>query len=344
MSAPPRPPRRILLIQLRRLGDVLLSTPLLIDLNRAFPAARLDWLVGDAAAPLLDGHPLITERIVYDRTRTAGMWMEIRRRRYDWIVDVQSNPRTALLTRLSGAPVRVGWDVRGWGWVYTHRLTRSRLPEWVVRERQRLLELVGVPVAPNLPTIALTAAERAAGAADAAALGLGSEPRVGLLMAAGERSKEWSVEQFADLAGRLASEGIAPLVFRDRSDDTKADRLASLESRAVIAPALPLRRFLGLLATCRVFVSSDTGPAHMAAALGVPTVTFFGPSLPASWSPGLPTTIALREEHVPCLGCRLNVCPIGHDCMRDLSPARVASQVHALLALPRDLPAVGAPR
>jgi len=341
----PAAPNRVLVIQLRRLGDVLLTSSLLDDLHTAFPSAQLDFLVGAAAAPVLDHHPLIHERIIYDRSRTIGMWREIRSRHYDWIVDVQSSPRTAQLVRLSGARVRVGWRVDGWGWVYTHRLTRKRAPEWVVRERERLLELVGVPPLTALPRLTLTESERRAGQDEARALGLATSPYVGLLLSAGEPSREWRVDGFAELAERLHADGVVPLVFLGTDDQERAAQFRRRTSAGVFTPeALPLRRFLGLLAGCRAFVSGDTGPAHMATALGVPRVTLYGPSPPATWNPGLPTTPPVFAPNVPCLGCCLNVCPIGHDCMRDLSAERVHAAVRALLVSSGGLPARAAAR
>jgi heptosyltransferase-2 len=69
----------------------------------------------------------------------------------------------------------------------------------------------------------------------------------------------------------------------------------------------------------------------MAAAVGVPTVTIFGPTSPVAWSPGLATTLVVRDERVPCLGCRHDVCPIGHDCMHGVTPEMVMQRVRALL-------------
>src|SRR6478609_8863906 len=124
------PPRieRILLIQLRRLGDVILSTALLDDLRRALPNASVDMLVGAA--------------------------------HYDAVFDIQGSMRTAMITRASGAPLRVGWKVRAAPLAYTHALARGGAAEYVVRRRRRLLELVGIEVGTSLPRIALSERER----------------------------------------------------------------------------------------------------------------------------------------------------------------------------------------
>ncbi|MFN2398028.1 MAG: glycosyltransferase family 9 protein [Gemmatimonadaceae bacterium] len=331
------PPERVLLVQIRRLGDVVLTMPLLGDLRRAFPSARLDFLVGDSAAPLLANHPHLDERVLLDRDHPLRMWNYIRARRYDWIVDVQSSPRTAPIAMMSGARVRIGWDVTGWGWVYTHRLSRSGRPaEYVLRERRRLLELAGVPVSDDLPRLYVTTQERAQGEVDLIATGArAGSPRVGFLLSAGEPSKEWRLEGFAELAESLSAMGIAPVLFQPPGDTPVVARLLALTKSVNVLPILELRRFLAALAGCDALVSGDTGPAHMARALGVPTATIFGPSSPVLWSPTLPTAAVVRDERVPCLTCQLNICPIGHDCMVGVTSSMVLARVHEILGNPR---------
>ena len=296
---PPRisRPRRILVSQLRRLGDVVLTTALLEDLRRAFPDTPVDFLIGDRAAPLIEHHPLVSERLTYDRAHPTRTWRAVRARRYDWIIDPQSSPRTAPVAVISGAPVRAGFGVRGWGWVYTHRLARAGRPvEYVARERQRLLEMLGVPIGPPRTQLVLTDAERAAGRSRLDAQGLGRPaPVVALVLSSGEAKKEWAVGHFAALATALASGGLRPVLLETPGDAEKvaAVRGTSSELRHLDLPGL--RDFMSTLAACDVLASADTGPAHMATALGVPRVTIYGPEPPAAWAPlDDPRVIALR--------------------------------------------------
>jgi ADP-heptose:LPS heptosyltransferase len=327
-------PRGILLIQIRYLGDVVLSTALLEDLHCAFPHAAIDFLVGDAAAPLLLEHPLIRERIVLDVDHPVAMWRRVRARHYDWVIDVQGNLRTAMLTRISGAQVRVGWRVRAWPLAYTHALPRGGGPEYVVRERRRLLGLVGVPATSAGPRLYLSAEERERGEHDAIAAGASpAAPRVGILLSTREPAKNWRVEGFAELATALASEGVTPLVFQTPGDEWRVQRLRQLAPSAAVVPPLDVRRFVGVLAACHVFVSGDTGPAHMADALAVPRVTIFGPTSPVSWAPAHPNAIAVRDELAPTvrLRHRARLAAAGHDLTAGVSPAMVEAAVWKLL-------------
>lgn len=334
---PPSPPlpRRILVIQLRRLGDVVLTTALLDDIAGAFPNAAVDFLVGPAAAPLLAGHPLIGERIVFDAARRKAMMREVRSRRYDWVLDLQGSLSTSMLTRASGARVRLGWRVRGWRLWYTHAKSRKGPIEYVVRERRRLLELAGIAVGDSLPRIHLSAEEREQGERDARSAGAPPNTlRVGLLLSTREPAKDWKVDGFAEVACSLAADGITPLVFQAGGDEERVERVRALAPGAVIVPPLDLRRFLGVLVTASAFVSGDTGPAHMADALGVPRVTIFGPTPSAAWSPGLSTTVSVQGPgaRIVRIRDRASMLAQGHDFTGGVTPEMVLGPLRRLLA------------
>ena len=327
-------PRRVLLIQLRRLGDVVLTTALLDDISSAFPDAAIDFLVGPAAAPLLVGHPRIRERIVFDAGRRKTMTREVRSRRYDWVVDIQGSLTTSMIARASGARVRLGWRVRGWQLWYTHARSRKGPLEYVVRERRRLLELAGVCVGDSLPRIHLSDGERELGERDARSCGAPPDVRrVGLLLSTREPAKDWSVEGFADVASALAADGVTPVIFQIPGDEDRIERVRVLAPSAVIVPPLELRRFLSVLATTSVFVSGDTGPAHMADALGVPRVTIFGPTPSLAWSPGLPTTVSVMGPGARTVAIRdrAGMHARGHDFTGGVTPEMVLGPVRRLL-------------
>src|SRR3569623_614699 len=297
------PPRiqRILLIHLRRLGDVLRSTALLDDLRCALPEAQIDMLVGRHAAPLVAGHPLLRSRIVLEDRGTLGTAKLVRESAHDAVFDRQGSRRTAMITRASGAPLRVGWKVRAAPLAYTHTLARGGAPEYVVRRRRRLLELAGIPVSDTLPRITLTAHERLQGEVDLRSAGAPpAGRRVAFALVTSSPARDWPIERFAALANALLDRGSTPIVLTAGTPTSIAGKMRALCPRATLVPALDgnrdreMRRFLGVLAACDVLLSGDTGPAHMADALGVPRVTLYGPTTPDNYAPGLPTTVALR--------------------------------------------------
>ena len=334
----PRPsvatPRRILIIQKGKFGDVTLTTALADDLHRAFPDARVDFGVGAAAAPLLAHHPAIAECVIIDAAPAWRLAPAIRARRYDWVVDVQGSARTALLTRWSGAPVRIGWDVRFRRAAYTHRLTRDRPPEYAADERRRLLALAGVPTGDTLPRLALTAEERDAGERAMQAAGApAGRPRIGLLLATGAPRRDWPVEHFAALVPLLRGANLAPVAFDAPGGEIMLAALRARVPDLPVLPRMPLRGFLGALAACRALVSGDTGPAHMADALGVARVTIFELTAPEQWiSPraraialASPRAVPQREAH------RRRELAAADAYPADVTPARVLEAVRTLV-------------
>jgi ADP-heptose:LPS heptosyltransferase len=327
-------PGRILLIQKGLLGDVVLTTALLDDLHRAFPSAKIDFGVGAAAAPLLLNHPLIAERVIVDAAPPLRLAGEIRRRRYDWVVDVQSSPRTAILTRLSGAPVRIGWRQRVWSAAYTHPVERVLDREYAVRARRRLLEAAGIAVGDTLPHLEITAEERAAGERALVEAGApAGTRRVGMQLSTSERARNWPLAHFAALVRSVRAAGWVPVVFDAPGDEARIAQLRALAPDVVIAPR-GLRRFLGELAACDVFVSGNTGPAHMADALGVPRVTIFGATPALAWAPPRPTVIALAGAKPPHADrkARARAAKDGEEYSADVLPEQVFGAVRTLLA------------
>lgn len=325
-------PQRVLIVQLRRLGDVTLSTALLPDLHRAWPTAALDWLVASAAAPLLEHHPLVSERLVLEKPHAVRLWRPVRGRRYDCVIDVQSSVSTAGLTWLSGAPVRVGWDARGRGWAYTHPVERRlRQPVYVPRDRGRMLTALGLPLSEPEPRLYLTLEERAEGAKLVRALA-GARPCVGIVLTTSNAAKDWAAEKFAAVARALSENGVAAVVFRT-PDGASRERAfhAAAGDAALFAPVTPVRSLLALIASSDVFLSGDTGPAHMATAVGVPRVTVYGPSLPEEWTPDSPMAVGVRDRDARCVACARSQPDGAHTCLEALDPSTVLAPVRDLL-------------
>src|SRR3954469_1461624 len=125
--------QRILLVRLREIGDVVFTTPAIAALRTRFPAAHLTYIVEPAAAPIVAGNPHLNDIIVAPRARGIGglvgdvaLGRRLRALRYDVAIHFHGGPRASLLTCLSGAPVRIGYDVAARAWMYTHRIARSR--------------------------------------------------------------------------------------------------------------------------------------------------------------------------------------------------------------------------
>jgi lipopolysaccharide heptosyltransferase II len=326
---------KILIIQLRRIGDIIVTTPVIGALREAFPDAVIDFLSEPMGEPVLRGQPGLNEAILFRKEKFFSLLAEIRRRRYDCVLDFLNTPRSAQIVLASGAGVRVGFDVPFWGLVYNRRVRPASQPKYIVEQKFDLLRALGLNPRPALPGIRL-AEEDFVGAKGWWEKNELSRFRniVGLAPAHRRAIRQWPEEKWAGLIPLLLSdEGRAMLLFGGPGEESLMERLAApFPDRAFPVPTGPLRQAASVMSRCRAVVSNCSGSMHLAVASGVPTVTIYGPTMPEVWNPRRPPHRYVRAHGLACLGCHLDVCPYKHECMDWISPERVAGEVEAVLS------------
>lgn len=328
-----REPRSILVTRLRFLGDVILTTPVLAALARAFPGAAVDYLCERPFDQVLAGHPHLRRVLAFDREREgmAALLGRIRGR-YDAVIDLFGNPRSAWLTGLSGAPVRVGGGRFPRSLLYNRRPAPGEPRESAVRHHLRFAEVLCGPQPHADPLVVAGEAQRAEGRRLLEDRGLGGDT-VAILTGASQPNKEWPAAAFVRLAAQISMAGRHRPVFLGQPG--KRERLARIRelshSQVVILPELEIAALAGLLANCRALVTADGGVMHLAVALGVPTLALFGPSDPAVWFPygHLPHAELLCVE-AGCRPCHRHECPDPF-CMEDIDPELAFARLRALL-------------
>jgi len=214
------------------------------------------------------------------------LW-QLRARRYDWVIDLYGNPRSALLAVWTGAKVRVGPARRGRRHLYTHPIPPAEGSLSAIAHHLRFLAALGLKPEGKAPRIALTEREREDGRARLeAALPCGS-PRVGIHPGNRWPAKRWPEERFAALAGSIPRLGARAVVLAGPGEEHLARRVASgAEGEEVpIIGGLPLRAAWGVIAALDALVTVDGSPLHAGPALQVPTVGILGPTEPEIWFP-----------------------------------------------------------
>jgi len=343
------PAKRILVTRMKFIGDVVLTTPLLQSLRAAYPSAHIAYMAEAHACSLLRHHPAVDELIGYDFSRPAileqtRVALALRRERFDLALDLFSNPRSALLTYLSGARVRVGLARRGRGRLFTHQVHDDGAPKTAIEFHNQFLHAIGVTPGSARPSLVVTAEEREAMLRRLRTIaGDGVRKRRLVLLHAGATwpSKQWGAGQYAELAGLLSRRaGVGVLLTGGvRDDATLGEVEEKSQGDAQRVGALTLRELAALLSLADAFVGNDGGPMHISAAMGTPTVGIFGPGEEQIWFPYSESFghRALRED-VSCHPCHLNVCNRPGDsymeCMKKLSPERVLGAVLRALEHP----------
>lgn len=343
-------PRRLLAVNLNYLGDVLFTTPALSVLRARFPRAVIDTFVGERAATLLEGNRDVDRIIPRPPRGGLGRNRALRRvlldGRYDAVLLFQSIlASAALAASTTRVPVRVGFAQDGCAFFLTHSVAPRRPGEHVVDAYVRLAEATaeaafgpqpGTPPPPRLK-IALAAEERAWADEFIRASEI-TRPVAALVIgtSSGRPQKRWPEEYWPLLADRLwNAAGVASVLIGGPEEIEVASRVRAA-ARSPVASAVGRtspRQMAALTARCGVVVSGDTGPLHVATAVGTPTVALFGstdPSETGPWGGGVSANVLY--DALACAPCRKSpTCGGRFDCMRALVPERVFDAVLSLL-------------
>jgi lipopolysaccharide heptosyltransferase I len=338
---------RFLIVRLGALGDIVHAIPVAAALRRAYPDARIDWLVSAKHREILDLVPVVDRRLVVnDRGGRGGgasllaAVRELRRARYDVALDLQGLIKSALLARLSGAPRVVGFRGAyarepmaqlfytdrhdpGRGGMFDRRETRH-----VVEINLGLLQAIGLTA--GRPEFPIDPVESAA----ARAVGERTGGRYALLNpGAAWPNKRWPPERFGALAAELRSRhGLASAVLWGPGEEGLAkEAVAHSSGTAIATDRTTIADIVALARGAAVMVSGDTGPTHIAAAVGTPLVGIYGPTRPARNGPLAAADVTVSRDAV-CQCHHLRRCKLDRMCLLDIEVAEVAAAVQRRLA------------
>lgn len=375
--------KRILIIKLSAMGDVIHTVPLLNALRRRYPDARIDWLLKSSVADLIRVHPAVSNVLVYGENHTEAprynwdgfthwlglmrdhrflaMLLGIRRTRYDLVVDVHCQIRTAFVTMVTGAPVRIGFGKpqpevwkeagkslpagtieRSWkgaregSWLaYSHHLPLPTLDVHAVDRYLSVGSMLAIPDAPAdfhlpIPPVAAAHVDRLL---EDNGIPASATPIV-LAPAALWETKRWRPEKFAEVARHFIDGGWPVVLIGSKDEQVECEEIAAAAPGAVnLAGRTTLVELSALLSKSALCLTNDSGPMHLAAALGRPVVSVFGPTNPRWIGPYQRSDSVLRSGRAcsPCYLRNLSRCPHDHACMREVSVALVIGHMKARL-------------
>jgi lipopolysaccharide heptosyltransferase I len=337
-------PARVCIIKPSALGDVVHALPILAALRTRWPSARFAWVVNRLFRELLEGHPDLNELIVHDRTARAGdflgvaansaLFRKLRQRRFDLAIDLQGLLRSALMTAATCARVRVGLaDAReGARWFYTDLVDASRLRLHAVERTRRVAAAFGGEMAEPQFDLAISADHARWATETLAAL---PTPRIILNVGARWLTKRWPPEHFAAIGRRLIAGYQAGLIAVGGAADRPL--VQALLSRFAPGDVLDLsgrtnlHQLAALSARSDLFISNDTGPLHLAAAVGARVIGIYTCTNPALTGPFGPRATTVQTG-IWCK-CSLKKTCDRMDCMSELTPERVWPKVQEQIEL-----------
>jgi heptosyltransferase-2 len=347
-------PRNILVILPTWVGDCVMATPTLRSLRRLYPQARITGLCRRNVKELLTGTPwldrLISHRPGPDVMRLAA---RLRRGRFDTAILLPNSFKAALLAKSAAIPRRIGYDRDGRGFLLTDKLLPPKAAgRFVVTPALRyylgIAGYLGGDVSDRRMELFVTAADRAAGDRVLAAAGVAAEaPRPWVLLNPGAKyglAKLWLPEYFAAVADRFSETmGATVMVSAAPNERPIVEQIRGHARRPFVdlsAHGMTLGALKALCGRIDLMITNDTGPRHMAAAMGTRVVSLFGPTDPRWTTIDYPLEVELFEK-VFCGPCQLKTCPLDHRCMTLLRPERVFEAAVGLLRTEARLPVVG---
>jgi lipopolysaccharide heptosyltransferase II len=356
---------KILLVRLRQIGDVVFTTPAIRALRHRFPDGQITYVVEPTAAPVVEPNTLLNQVIVAPRARgLTGLRQDfelghrLRDQRFDIAIDFHGGPRAALLTWLSRAPVRIGYDIVGRRWMYTRVVERPRelRARHSVENQWDLLESLGVdrpspdayPVEmPTNPTVAQAVARRltAAGVADGDRL-------VVIHVSAGNPFRRWPVGSFAEVASALVDRhrNVRVIITAGPSERAAAEHVIAHarehlqtndRARVLECGDFSLPELRALVDRAALYIGGDSGPMHIAATSQVPMISLYGPTLPARSAPWRASewrSAAIEVHGLECRPCDQRVCAPGDfRCLLRIEPREVIEMAERLVNLGSDM-------
>lgn len=327
--------KKILIIKLRGIGDVVLSTIVLDNLKKDFPDAGIDYLTEAPSKAGLEGLPQIMNVILLpkDFFQRIKLIREIRKRNYDLVIDFYSNPATAQITFLSGAKYRAGFPYRGRKYAYNIFGPDERNKVHAAQLHLQMLDAIGVSSAIDNLYYYVSENDKSFISNWLENNSIKDNSFFGLSPSGGWNSKKCDPEKFAEIGLAIADKyNIRGLIVWGNSDYDDALKIKKLMGGKVsIAPATTIRQMAAFISQCKFLIANDSGPMHISTAIGTPVLSLHGPTDPRLQGPFGAKHEWVNLDELDCIICNLLECPRNHECFKDLPVKRVLDKVDLLI-------------
>jgi heptosyltransferase-1 len=375
---------RILLIKPSALGDVVHTLPVLVKLRARYPRARIDWLITPENAEVVRYHPALSNVVLFARrdfSKRGRRWRafvsffdllkQIRSAKYELIIDMHGQVRSAFFALISGARVRIGFDrpvkrgltvsaehdlknipSHGWrgaregSWIaYTHRIPIPTLDVHAIDRYLWVAPLLGLD--DNPPDLSIHLSPQTTNKVNRLLEEHGvpaSKPLVVLVPGTIWETKHWTIEGFDGVARQFLQDGFAVALAGTTRDQQRCRQIAAAAPGTCdLSGKTTPADLAALIRRAEVAVTNDSGSMHVAASLGKPMVSVFGPTNPVHIGPYERPESVVRVD-LPCSPCnyrRLSQCPFDHACMKQVTSALVVERVRKILSTAKSHPVAG---
>jgi heptosyltransferase-1 len=347
-------PKKILIIRLSAIGDVVDVLPALRCLRSNFPEARISWLVEDRASQILSGHPDIDEVIVFPRKKWRREILKVNRaistlsdvlsfyrklhgERYDLVLDFQGNLKSGIMDMITGTENRIGFG-KGFCKEFNYLFTRHKAYPQNKREHRidknlSLLKALGFDSKFQNPELPVSKSDQEYISTFIEENNKCSVPIIVINPCTSEYGsyKRWSTINYARLADMILEKHDVKVIFIWGPNELEIANgiVAYMEQKALVSCKTTIKQLIELIRCSDLYIGGDTGPLHIASTLCIPTVAIFGPKDPVLYGPYNENAVVISKE-LPCSPCRNRKCS-DPECLTTILPEEVFQAVSQLM-------------
>jgi len=325
--------KKILCIKPRGIGDIVLSTIILDDLKKTFPSAEIHYLTETFAKDAFANNSLIAKVHTMEKTGfVLKVAARLRKEKYDLIIDLWSNPRSAQITFLTHAKYRVGFSYRGRKYAYNILGTSEKGEHHAAEHNLELLKALGIEITSKRIHFYVSDGDNN-WAKEFIRLNLPIDKKiVGIIPSGGWASKRCDANKWVEICNAIKQKyDVVFLILWGPGDESDSNYIKSnLKDDAVLIPEVKIGKLSALIKNCDIVIANDSGPMHIAATLGVPTLGIFGPTNPKAHGPYSPNSDYVIKEDLHCIICNKLRCPYNHECMTLLPVVEAVRKVERI--------------
>jgi ADP-heptose:LPS heptosyltransferase len=328
--------KKILVIKFGGVGDVLNSTPLLPNLREYFPSAVINFLTYKKCIDAVKNNPYITRALAYTINEDGSYCFlkNIRKQKYDLIIDLFGNPRTAFATFYSDAKYKAGYKFRLRSYAYNFKIAGRGSEVHNVEFNLDALKRLNIPI--NSKKLFISTNEFYEDIADKFIKenNIDSKKIMGIAISGGWDTKKYKLVDYIILIKKIFKKYDLNIIFlwgtdeeRNESEFIKFD----FSKNVFITPKTNLEQLSAIMKRCDFILGNDSGMLHLAVASGVPVLGIYGPTNPHLQGPYGENNVTVVNDNLDCLNCNLLDCPIGNICMTELSKDLIMEKIEELL-------------
>jgi lipopolysaccharide heptosyltransferase II len=328
--------KKILCIKPRGIGDIVLSTIILENLHGYFPDVKIDYLTEHFAVQALENNPLVN-KVLSMKKKEFPLFVanRIRKEKYDMILDLWSNPRSAQITFLSGVRYRVGYNYRGRRYAYNILVNPESNNQHAAEDNLSFLNAIDVPIKSKAIHYNVSNEDDEWAKDFIKDSFYVNTYVIGILPSGGWPSKRCDASKWVEIGKKINNNfNVQFLILWGPGDEEDANFInQNLSPDCVLAPETNVKQLSALINNCDLIIANDSGPMHIAGVLEVPTLGIFGPTNPAAHRPYSENSDYVIKDDLHCIICNKLICPYNHECMLELSTYEVLFKVKKLLKI-----------